>query len=142
MKPVRYEYPKLLSEIDQFLADPFAGLGNISRLLEGFGSRLGSGENRLATDLYEDDHHYYVRFELPGVKREEIKVEVDAGVLNVRHDRSVDEDGRREATSYRRAVRLPDGVDASKISAKLEDGLLTVTVAKAEDRKPRSVAIH
>lgn len=63
-------------------------------------------------------------------------------MLNVRHDRSVDEDGRREATSYRRAVRLPDGVDASKISAKLEDGLLTVTVAKAEDRKPRSVAIH
>ena len=142
MKLTRYDYPKLLGGFDDWFADPFSRSGNLSRLLEGFFDRPElSGDSRLATDIYEDAENYYARFEIPGVKKEELNVEVDGGVLTVGFNRKVEEDTRGETTSFRRAIRLPEGVDAGKITAKLVDGILTVTVAKAEERKPRTIEV-
>ncbi len=132
MKLMRYNYPNLVNEMDNWLPDPFSGFGELSRFFEGFGN--GRSRDRLATDLYEDDDHYYARFELPGVKKEELKVEAEDGVLSVKFE--------RENESSRRAIRLPESVDPAKITAKLEDGILTVTIAKAEERKPRSITIN
>lgn len=142
MKPVRYETPRLLNDFDNWFSDPFFGFGELSRLFPALaGNGASSREGRLATDLYEDDENYFVRFEVPGVKKEDLKLEVEGGVLTTSFERKQESDDRRESVSFRRAVRLPEGVDPEKIRAKLEDGVLTVTVAKAEARKPRAIEI-
>ncbi|CAN5200383.1 Hsp20/alpha crystallin family protein [soil metagenome] len=140
MKLARYNYPNMINEMERWLPDPFSGLGELSRFFEGFGN--GRSTNRLATDLYEDDDHFYARFELPGVKKDELKVEAEDGVLSVMFHRQQEGERRSESSEYRRSIRLPESVDPAKITAKLEDGLLTVTIAKAEERKPRSIAIN
>ena len=93
---------------------------------------------RLATDFYEDDDHFYARVELPGAKKEEIKVELEKDLLGIRYERESDDD---ETVSYRRDLQVPDGIEADKINAKLEDGILTITLPKGEAAKPHEIVV-
>ncbi len=88
-----------------------------------------------ATDVYTRDGAFVIEAHLPGVKKDEISVDVSDGRLTVRAERSEHEESRdreyivRESTSsYTRSVRLPEGADVSAITADLDDGVLTVTV--------------
>lgn len=99
-------------------------------------------KNGLAADLFEDDHAYHVRMELPGVKKKDVRVELENAVLTVscQHSSGQSDDAeRREA--YHRSVSLPDGIVAEDVSAKMEDGILQITMPKAESTKPRKIDI-
>lgn len=139
MKMIRYDYPKLLNGVDHWLDTPGWGFGDFSQLFERLGRGVvpGGESGNLATDVYEDDDHYFARFELPGVKKENLRVELEGEVLSVSSE-DKDEKGSR---SLRRAIRLPEGVDPEKISAKLEDGVLTVSLGKAEAVKPKTIEV-
>jgi HSP20 family protein len=95
----------------------------------------------MPVDVYEDEESFHVRFEVPGVKREDLKLEAEGGVLTVSFERKSEAEGRSESLKSSRAVRLPDGADFDRSSAKLEDGVLTVTFAKHEAKKPRAIQI-
>ena len=150
MRIVRYHYPRT-SVPRSALLNPWAGFENeFDRLVtSAFGSLLGEGSTESAlthprVDLYEDKDHFHYRVELPGLKREDIQVEMGDGVLNVSGTRKgFQRDGAAEQTaSFTRSVSVPARVQDDRIVAKYEDGVLTVTLPKAEEIKPKRIAIQ
>lgn len=136
MKLIRYDYPTLPSsrEFDSMLNQLWAGLPR-------FGSFINEPESaNVATDLYEDDSNTYARLELPGFKKEELSVQLENSILTV----SVERKGTKEddeSISFEKSVTIPEGVEAGKVSAKYEDGVLTVTLPKTPERKPKLIEI-
>jgi HSP20 family protein len=102
-----------------------------------------------ATDLVESDTHYILRADIPGVSEDDITVELDGNVLSISGERKSRHEQRtsgyyryeRSSGSFRRSVRLPDGVDADAIEANFDRGVLEVTVPKPQSVTPRKVAI-
>ncbi len=90
-----------------------------------------------------------LRVDLPGVKDDDVKVELDDHVLTISGQRSSENEQRgdgyrrveRSFGSFSRSLRLPDGVDPEQIHASFERGVLEVTIPKPEQRKPHRVAI-
>ncbi len=145
MKLIRYSHPLVnqFGDMEHLFRSPFEGLGNLSRLLD-LGERLGAEtEAPLEAGLYEDEEHYYARVELPGFKKNEVKVELNDGSLIVACERkTVSEDGEEKSdVVFRRAMSVLEGINAEKVAAKLEDGVLTITLPKAEERKPREIKV-
>ncbi|MDR7330437.1 Hsp20/alpha crystallin family protein [Corynebacterium guangdongense] len=126
------------SSINRF--NPFEEIRALERTFFGDNSvsdSLTRSANRApATDVYTRDGEYVIEAHLPGVKKEEVSVDVDDGRLTVstqRHEREEEHEGRdylvRETTSsFTRTVRLPEGADVNAITARLDEGVLTVTV--------------
>jgi len=103
-----------------------------------------------AMDLLETDGHYVLRADLPGVKPEDVKVELDDDVLTVsgqRHSAHESEgEGvrriERASGTFTRSLTLPAGVDADRIEASFDQGVLEVRVPKPEQQKPRRVSVQ
>jgi HSP20 family protein len=102
-----------------------------------------------ATDLIESETHYVLRADLPGVSEDDITIELDHDVLTITGERKAEQQERkagyyrveRSFGSFRRSVRLPEGVDAEAITAHFDRGVLEVSVPKPEQPKPRTVKI-
>jgi HSP20 family protein len=92
-------------------------------------------------DLQEDKDNAYVRAELPGVKREDIKVEAADGLLEIAATRKEKNGENESSVSLSRAVSVPADVQFDRVTAAYEDGVLTVTLPKAEARKPRQIEV-
>lgn len=143
MKLIRYQHPlaDTFGEFDRFFRSPANGFGRLFEIAD----RLAeSGPTGFGADLYEDEENYYARLELPGVKKEDLKVELHDHLLTVVYERASAEraEGQSEKTALKRVVTVPEGVDAEKVGAKLEDGILTVTLPKSEERKPRQITVN
>lgn len=101
------------------------------------------------TDIAESESHYLVRMDLPGVSEDDISVELDGNVLTISGERKSQHEARqggyyryeRSSGSFRRSIRVPEGVDADAIEANFDRGVLEVSVPKPEQVKPRKVAI-
>jgi HSP20 family protein len=102
-----------------------------------------------ATDLIESDSHYILRADLPGLSEDDVNVELDGNVLTVSGERRSSTEDRkagyyrveRSYGSFRRSVRLPEGVDAEAITATFDKGVLEISVPKPEAVKPHKVLI-
>ena len=102
------------------------------------------------TNLSEDKDSYYVRAELPGVKADELDIQVTANNIAISGERKIaaQEEGaryhrrEREAGTFSRMIGLPGDVNTEKVEAKLVDGILTVIVPKAEAAKPKQISIR
>jgi len=92
-------------------------------------------------DLQEDKDNAYVRAELPGVKREDIKVEAADDVLTISASRKERNGETESSVPLSRAVSLAADVQFDRVTAAYEDGVLTVTLPKAEARKPRQIEV-
>jgi HSP20 family protein len=148
MTLVRYTYPTFRSvtpAFGGFQRSPWSGLENeinhlFASALSDFG---GVAANRFPVDLYEDQNNTYVRAALPGVNRDDINVEVTDGYLTLSASRKpVDGDDKpAESSVFHRAVSLPDDVQTDKIGATYENGVLTVTLPKREEAKPKKVTV-
>ncbi len=139
MKLIRYNTPTFgrTTDFDDWFRNPFASLSSLSRFFDSNGSGSGS----LATDIHEDKDSYQARFEVPGVKKEDVKIELNDRLLTVSVEKK-EKNGEEESSfSYSRSISVPDSVKADAISAKLEDGMLTVTLPKSEERKPRNIEL-
>ena len=149
MRIVRYAYPSarnLAPALGGFARSPWSGLeAEIDRLFETtLGDFAGSATNtRFPVDLYEDNDNTYVRAELPGVNRDDIRVEVVDGYLTVTASRKTPaSDGKtEEAFSFSRSVGLNNKVQSDKVSAAYENGILTVTLPKREETKPKKITV-
>jgi len=102
-----------------------------------------------ALNLSEDPDHLYVRAELPGVSPESLEISVVEGRLLIRGERKIQmEDAdtnyhrrERESGFFRRTLALPTRVDPNRVSAGLKDGVLTITLAKVEEAKPKKITV-
>lgn len=101
-------------------------------------------------NLTEDKDKYYVRAELPGMKSEELDIQVTGKTVSISGERKIAEEDseakyhrkEREAGRFSRVISLPGEINADKVEAALTDGMLTVTIPKAEAAKPRQITIR
>jgi HSP20 family protein len=111
--------------------------------------RNGGRVWRPALDVVENDDAYVVRASLPGFKAEDIDIKVEDDVLTLKAERSEEHEESREGYllreraegTYRRAVRLPSGVNADEAVAEVTDGVLTLTLPKREEYKPKQIEV-
>lgn len=137
---VRYSQPRATLFRGSAFRNPWTGLeSEIDNLFETALADLATPATpRFPVDLYEDKDNTYVRAELPGVKREDVVVEMIEDYLTINATRK---DGE-QALSFSRSIAIPEAVQADKVSAALENGVLTVTLPKQEQAKPRKIAIN
>ena len=123
----------------------------MDRLLEdAAGDRRGAQAGVFPlTNLSEDKNNFYIRAELPGIKADELDIQVTANNLAITGERKIipeNEGARyhrreREAGTFSRMIGLPGEVNTDKVEAKLENGILTVVVPKAEIAKPKQISV-
>lgn len=117
--------------------------------LDPLGMFEGASAGTYAVDVREDGDRFYVEAELPGFKRESVEINLENQTLRITAERQLvkdqDADGlllhERSITRFDRSFRLPPTVDGNGVIAKLEDGVLTVTINKREDSKPRKITV-
>lgn len=130
----------LRDEIDRLFEVPLAELARSSQLLSGWTPAL---------DLFEDKDNFYVRAELPGMKKEEIDLSLHNDSLSLSGERKGEEKYRgaevyraeRFFGRFQRTVTLPTPVAADKVKAQYQDGILTVALPKAEEAKPKHINV-
>ena len=140
--------------------DPFRDLEEMSdRLNRVFGTptvqREGGKETMTvadwspAVDISESEREYLIHVELPEVKKEDVKVSVEEGVLTIHGERKQEkeENGNkyhrveRSYGSFARSFTLPDGVDNTKVTAEFKDGMLNLHLPKSERAKPKAIDV-
>jgi len=103
-----------------------------------------------AMDVHESQDAYTVTLSLPGVKPEDVNIQYQQGALTISgesHEEQTREQGayhvrERRSGRFSRALRLPDMVNADKAEASFEHGVLTLRLPKAEETKPRRIAVQ
>jgi HSP20 family protein len=136
--------PTLRREIDdlfdRFFREPFGTQ---------LGQMFGNWGGGLRTDLAETDDEVVVRAEMPGVDPKDVDINVTGNILTLSGEKKEErEDKRRnyhymerQFGSFQRAVQLPAYVDPHKVEATFKNGVLTVTIAKKPDFKPRKIKV-
>ena len=102
-----------------------------------------------AMDLVEADDHFLLRADLPGLKEEDVNIEVRDNALTVSGERKAEHEQRekgwyrleRQFGQFSRSISLPEGVDPDGIEAAFTHGVLEVKIPKPEQRKPRRITI-
>jgi len=101
-----------------------------------------------ATDIVEEADGVRIALELPGLKSEDVKITLENFVLTIRGEKKQvkEEKGKvyryeRSYGAFERSFSLPNTVDADKVSATFENGVLTVSIPKAEQAKPREIQV-
>ncbi|MGZ6163972.1 MAG: Hsp20/alpha crystallin family protein [Myxococcaceae bacterium] len=112
----------------------------------------GGGARRWipAMDIVESDEAFVLKADLPGLSEDDVKLEVEDGVLTISGERAAEHTTEREGFvrverefgAFRRSLTLPDGVDPEQVTARFDQGVLEVRIPKPENRKPRKVAIR
>jgi HSP20 family protein len=125
----------------------------VNRLFDTFfGGRTPNGGLRRwvpAMDLVETDDHLVLRADLPGLDTDDVNIEVKDGVLTVSGERKAEHEEKadgyyrveRAFGGFSRSMTLPEHVDAERINASFDKGVLEVRIPKPEDRKPHRVQI-
>lgn len=143
--------------------DPFRELEEMStRLNRFFGQRAAPrttgdvGRDAMMTfdwaptvDVLETAEEFQIKAELPEVKKEDVKVSVDGGVLRLEGERRQEKDEKgkryhrieRSYGSFLRTFALPDNVDETKVRAEFKDGMLNVRLPKTEKSKPKAIEV-
>jgi HSP20 family protein len=136
---------------------PFAELERMSRqmdrLSQGLMGRPGLAWRTAkvfpAINLTEDADSYYVRAELPGIKADALDIQAVGRNLTISGERTIASEGEnvkyhrreREAGKFSRIIGLPGNINTDKVDAKLANGILTVTIAKADAAKPKQITV-
>ncbi|MGD0196764.1 MAG: Hsp20/alpha crystallin family protein [Solirubrobacteraceae bacterium] len=143
MALVRWEPVRELTSLQQ----------DMNRLFNGFfdAPRAANGNARFvpAMDLVETDEHFVLRADLPGLREEDVKIELEDNVLTVSGERKAEHEDRKEGYyrlersygQFARTLTLPEGVGPEGVKASFDRGVLEVEIAKPEQRKPHRVTI-
>ena len=153
MNLIRYQTPdtsgwrsldrwaNLRDEINTLFEGPFwPNTGRQAQLFNGWTPAL---------DLYQTNDDVVAVIEIPGMRKEDIGISLQDGVLTIAGERkgeTVDGDNNarteRFVGKFRRSVSLPTRVDVNKVNANYKDGILTVTLPKAEEVKPKQIQVN
>ena len=146
MNPVKWNPSVELEEISN----------RLNRIFGRPPARAESGKETLAmadwapcVDISETDAAYLVNAEIPGVKKEDVRVTIEDGMLTLQGERKMEKESKsnkfhrveRCYGSFMRSFLVPDDADEGKIKAEFKDGMLNITLAKSEKAKPRQVNV-
>jgi HSP20 family protein len=131
----------LRDEIDRLFEAPLAEFAQNNQLLSGWTPAL---------DVYEQKDNLVVRAELPGMRKEDIEVSMHANTLSISGERKHEETHKGQEVyraerffgRFQRSVTLPTVVAADKVKAQYKDGVLTITLPKSEEAKPRHIDVN
>ena len=136
----RYPVHQLRDEMDRLLS------GVLGPASEPWWSRVG--RDQPAVNLFEDGDTLVAELEVPGLKRDQVDISVGGGELSIqiqrpefRQDEVTYHRRERPVGTFTRVLRLPADVDADRINAELRDGVLTISLPKAESAKPRKIEV-
>lgn len=138
-RPVRSSYYPIRSVFEDFFAP---SIWDNSMLLT---------SNPVSADLWEDKDNVYVKMALPGIKKEDIKINILSDSITISGNTKVEEKSseddkkyyfRSMESSYEQSFNLPTKVDQNKADAEFKDGVLTVKMPKAEEVKPKEIEIR
>ena len=134
------QWTNLRDEINRLFEAPF---GELARGSEFFGWAP-------PVDLYESNDNLVVKAELPGMNKEEIEISLQEGNLVISGERKMKSQKNEEGEAARserffgcfhRTLELPKPVDANRVSATYKEGILTVTLPKTEESKPKQITV-
>ena len=153
MNLIRYQMPEMTAwpSLDRwstlrddlnslFQAPVWSNFGRADQLFSGWSPAL---------DLYQNNDNVIARVELPGMRKEDIEISLQDGMLTISGERKSEtaEGEKAERTErylgkFRRSISLPTQVDASKATATYRDGILTITLPKAEEARPKQIQVN
>lgn len=131
----------LRDEIDRMFELPFGRFQETSPWMSGWTPAL---------DVHEDKDQFVITAELPGMKKEEIDVSLHNGSLTLSGERKSEHEGAQAGVyraeryfgRFQRTVDLPSAVVGDKVKADYHDGILTITLPKAEEAKPKQISVN
>jgi HSP20 family protein len=134
-------FGNLQDEVNRLFDSTLPEWTSLPRLMGAWGPNL---------DLYEDKENLVAKVELPGMKKEAIEVSLDEGILTISGERKAEEVVKdaephrleRFYGRFQRSVALPVPVNTAAVKANYVDGILTVTLPKAEEAKPKQIAVN
>jgi HSP20 family protein len=137
------EMPTLPGRFNRLFDDPFFRIGRMD-------DDSSMGMWNPAVDLYEKDDHYMITAELPGVDKNDIKIDWKDRLLTLSGERNSENEVKEESYyrrersygKFQRVFALPADVDSDKIKAEFKDGVLQIEVPKPEEKKAKAVIIH
>jgi len=127
---------------DRWFEEPYG----IDRFFE---EELTSSRWYPAVDIQEKDGKYILKAELPGMKKDDIHVDIENGVLSIKGERKLEDEEKKENYhriervygTFRRSFRLPENVKEDQIKAKYKDGILEITLPIKEEAKPKAIPV-
>jgi HSP20 family protein len=101
-------------------------------------------------DIYEDEHNIILKLEVPGIDEKDIDVRVENTTLTVQGERKIEKDEKeenfrrveRQYGSFTRSFTLPSSVDLEQVSARYENGVLKIKLAKKAEAKPKQIKVN
>lgn len=129
--------------VDRLLEDAFIAPGSSAR-------RPAVNAGSLAMNVYESGDSLVVEASLPGIKPEDVEINIDHGILTIRAELKSEQERQErnylirehQAGHFTRSLQLPDTVDSSAAQASYEHGVLRLTLPKSEHAKPRRIPIQ
>jgi len=139
--------------------DPFRELSSLQNRVNSLFQDYGRGsQDELTTsgsfipavDVYEDEHKVVLKLEVPGVKQEDLDVQVENMTLTVRGQRSFEKEEKEENFqrierrygSFSRSFTLPNTIDTENVNASCDNGVLKLELAKREEAKPKQIKVN
>jgi len=146
-KLVKWNPFRELDELQNRLGTVFGGFPN--RMPNGYEEMVTFPDWSPLVDITEDEKEYLFKADLPEVKKEDVKVMVENGVLMVSGERKSEKEEKkkkfhrieRSYGSFERTFALPEDADASKIAAEFKDGVLKVRLPKSPMTKPKTIEV-
>ena len=143
---VRFNRPGRLT--DEFLENIFNARSLMAGGTQDDGS-FGLSSWTPAADIAEMENEYLVKLELPGVSKDDVSITVESNILTIRGEKKFEKDEKKdnfhriERTygSFERSFTLPSTIRTDKIDAAYKDGILTVTLPKAEEAKSKQIEV-
>lgn len=139
--PTLDRFSALRDDLNSLFEVPFwSALGRQGQLFSGWSPAL---------DLYQNKDNLVAVLELPGMKKDEIEISLHDGTLTISGERKAGatngdkaERSERYVGKFRRSITLPAAIDGTKVNASYRDGILTVTLPKAEEAKPKQIPVN
>lgn len=149
MSLVRWDPFRELEEMGERLNRAIAGRPGLARASEAGREALTVPDWAPMVDITETDDEYLIKAEIPEVKREDVKVSVENGVLTMQGERKQEKEEKgkkfhrveRYYGSFLRTFTVPDNVDDTKVRAEFKDGVLNVHLPKTEKAKPKAIDV-
>ncbi len=146
---VRWQPFQELSTLQRQMNRLFESFAGRTSLLP-FEEELGAWEFGPPVDIIEDDQKLQFKVEVPGIEEKDIHVEVENNVLTVRGERKLEKDIKEENFrrmerhygAFARSFTLPPSVDAEKIEANYNNGILAIQMPKRAEAKPKQIKVN
>lgn len=131
--------------------NPLAELDRIQQDMDSLFNRLGRRSRSYpSVNLYDTDEAIYAEVVIPGMKKEDITIQFENGTLQVKGERKKDDAtegyeqlrAERNVGAFSRSIEVPVPITVSDVKADLKNGVLTITMPKSEEAKPKQISIN